>query len=95
MSGILPLSSFKLSTNKKNEKKESQISEDEFKKFLTEAQNYTDKYTNRFQDLLLGTNSTGMRTRPKTVSISRKTTVPLVHVRVGMPTADKSRMKTF
>ena len=29
---------------KKNEKKESELSEDELKKFLTEAQNYTDKY---------------------------------------------------
>jgi ribosome recycling factor len=29
---------------KKREKKESQLSEDELKKFLTEAQNYTDKY---------------------------------------------------
>ena len=29
---------------KKREKKDSQLSEDELKKFLTEAQNYTDKY---------------------------------------------------
>ena len=29
---------------KKTEKKESQLSEDELKKFLSEAQNYTDKY---------------------------------------------------
>ena len=29
---------------KKKEKKDSQISEDELKKFLSEAQNYTDKY---------------------------------------------------
>ena len=29
---------------KKGEKKESQLSEDELKKFLSEAQNYTDKY---------------------------------------------------
>jgi len=29
---------------KKREKKESQLSEDELKKFLNEAQNYTDKY---------------------------------------------------
>ncbi len=37
---------------KKNEKKESLLSEDELKKFLTEAQNYTDKYINNIDKLL-------------------------------------------
>lgn len=38
--------------SKKNEKKESQISEDELKKFLTEAQNYTDKYISNIDKIL-------------------------------------------
>ena len=33
-------------------KKESQISEDELKKFLTEAQNYTDKYISNIDKIL-------------------------------------------
>ena len=37
---------------KKNEKKESQLSEDELKKFLNEAQNYTDKYIANIDNLL-------------------------------------------
>ena len=38
--------------SKKNEKKESLISEDELKKFLTEAQNYTDKYISNIDKIL-------------------------------------------
>jgi len=37
---------------KKNEKKESGLSEDELKKFLTEAQNFTDKYILNIDKLL-------------------------------------------
>jgi len=37
---------------KKNEKKESILSEDELKKFLTEAQNFTDKYILNIDKLL-------------------------------------------
>ena len=37
---------------KKREKKESQISEDELKKFLSEAQNYTDKYITNIDKIL-------------------------------------------
>jgi ribosome recycling factor len=37
---------------KKNEKKESSLSEDELKKFLTEAQNFTDKYILRIEKIL-------------------------------------------
>ena len=37
---------------KKNEKKESILSEDELKKFLTEAQNFTDKYILSIEKLL-------------------------------------------
>ena len=37
---------------KKNEKKESLLSEDELKKFLTEAQNYTDKYILNIENIL-------------------------------------------
>ncbi len=37
---------------KKNEKKESVISEDELKKFLTEAQNYTDQYIANIEKIL-------------------------------------------
>jgi ribosome recycling factor len=37
---------------KKREKKESQLSEDELKKFLSEAQNYTDKYITNIDNIL-------------------------------------------
>ena len=37
---------------KKNDKKESLLSEDELKKFLTEAQNYTDKYITNIDKIL-------------------------------------------
>ena len=37
---------------KKREKKESQLSEDELKKFLTEAQNFTDKYITNIDKIL-------------------------------------------
>ena len=37
---------------KKREKKESKLSEDELKKFLTEAQNYTDKYIANIDKIL-------------------------------------------
>ena len=37
---------------KKREKKDSQLSEDELKKFLTEAQNYTDKYIENIDKIL-------------------------------------------
>ncbi len=37
---------------KKEEKKESQLSEDELKKFLSEAQNYTDKYITNIDKIL-------------------------------------------
>ena len=37
---------------KKGEKKESQLSEDELKKFLNEAQNYTDKYIANIDKIL-------------------------------------------
>jgi len=37
---------------KKNEKKESLLSEDELKKLLTEAQNYTDKYILNIENIL-------------------------------------------
>ena len=37
---------------KKREKKESQLSEDELKKFLSEAQNYTDKYISSIDKIL-------------------------------------------
>ena len=37
---------------KKREKKESQLSEDELKKFLTEAQTYTDKYIANIDKIL-------------------------------------------
>ena len=37
---------------KKGEKKESQLSEDELKKFLSEAQNYTDKYITKIDKIL-------------------------------------------
>ena len=37
---------------KKREKKDSQLSEDELKKFLTEAQNYTDKYIANIDKIL-------------------------------------------
>ena len=37
---------------KKNEKKEGSLSEDELKKFLTEAQNYTDKYILNIENIL-------------------------------------------
>ena len=37
---------------KKREKKDSQLSEDELKKFLTEAQNYTDKYIEKIDKIL-------------------------------------------
>ena len=37
---------------KKREKKESQLSEDELKKFLSEAQNYTDKYIANIDNIL-------------------------------------------
>ena len=37
---------------KKREKKDSQLSEDELKKFLTEAQNYTDKYIESIDKIL-------------------------------------------
>ncbi|MBL6674773.1 MAG: ribosome recycling factor [Alphaproteobacteria bacterium] len=37
---------------KKGEKKESQLSEDELKKFLSEAQNYTDKYITNIDKIL-------------------------------------------
>ncbi|MDC0498044.1 ribosome recycling factor [Alphaproteobacteria bacterium] len=37
---------------KKSEKKESQLSEDELKKFLSEAQNYTDKYIANIDKIL-------------------------------------------
>tara|TARA_Y100000766_G_C18610718_1_gene461234 strand:+ start:109 stop:657 length:549 start_codon:yes stop_codon:yes gene_type:complete len=37
---------------KKNEKKESNISEDELKKFLDEAQNFTDKYITNIEKIL-------------------------------------------
>ena len=37
---------------KKREKKESQLSEDELKKFLSEAQNYTDKYISNIDNIL-------------------------------------------
>jgi len=37
---------------KKGEKKESQLSEDELKKFLTEAQNYTDKFITNIDKIL-------------------------------------------
>ena len=37
---------------KKNEKKESLLSEDELKKFLNEAQNYTDKYILNIEKIL-------------------------------------------
>ena len=37
---------------KKREKKESQLSEDELKKFLSEAQNYTDKYIANIDKIL-------------------------------------------
>ena len=37
---------------KKKEKKDSQLSEDELKKFLSEAQNYTDKYIENIDKIL-------------------------------------------
>ena len=37
---------------KKGEKKESQLSEDELKKFLSEAQNYTDKFITNIDKIL-------------------------------------------
>tara|TARA_Y100000768_G_C23867957_1_gene629036 strand:- start:447 stop:995 length:549 start_codon:yes stop_codon:yes gene_type:complete len=37
---------------KKREKKDAQLSEDELKKFLTEAQNYTDKYIESIDKIL-------------------------------------------
>ena len=37
---------------KKREKKESQLSEDELKKFLSDAQNYTDKYITNIDNIL-------------------------------------------
>ena len=37
---------------KKREKKDSKLSEDELKKFLTEAQNYTDKYIENIEKIL-------------------------------------------
>ena len=37
---------------KKNEKKDSKISEDELKKFLTEAQNFTDTYISKIENIL-------------------------------------------
>ena len=37
---------------KKREKKEAQLSEDELKKFLTDAQNYTDKYIENIDKIL-------------------------------------------
>jgi len=37
---------------KKREKKESQLSEDELKKFLSDAQNYTDKYITNIDKIL-------------------------------------------
>ena len=37
---------------KKREKKESELSEDELKKFLSEAQNYTDKYISNIDKIL-------------------------------------------
>jgi len=37
---------------KKREKKDSQLSEDELKKFLNEAQNYTDKYIEKIDKIL-------------------------------------------
>jgi ribosome recycling factor len=37
---------------KKREKKESQLSEDELKKFLSEAQNYTDNYISNIDKIL-------------------------------------------
>ena len=37
---------------KKNEKKDSLLSEDELKKFLTEAQNFTDKYISNIDKIL-------------------------------------------
>ena len=37
---------------KKREKKDSQLSEDELKKFLSEAQNYTDKYIANIDNIL-------------------------------------------
>ena len=37
---------------KKREKKDSQLSEDELKKFLSEAQNYTDKYITNIDKIL-------------------------------------------
>ena len=37
---------------KKGEKKESQLSEDELKKFLSDAQNYTDKYIKNIDKIL-------------------------------------------
>ena len=37
---------------KKREKKDSQLSEDELKKFLSEAQNYTDKYITNIEIIL-------------------------------------------
>jgi ribosome recycling factor len=37
---------------KKREKKDSQLSEDELKKILTEAQNYTDKYIENIDKIL-------------------------------------------
>ena len=37
---------------KKNEKKESSLSEDELKKFLTDAQTYTDKYISQIEYIL-------------------------------------------
>ena len=37
---------------KKKEKKDSQLSEDELKKFLSEAQNYTDKYITNIDKIL-------------------------------------------
>ena len=37
---------------KKREKKDAQLSEDELKKFLTEAQNYTDKYIENIDKIL-------------------------------------------
>ena len=37
---------------KKGEKKDSQLSEDELKKFLSEAQNYTDKFITNIDNIL-------------------------------------------
>ena len=37
---------------KKREKKDATLSEDELKKFLTEAQNYTDKYIESIDKIL-------------------------------------------